>query len=166
MQRRGVLIVVQRFRNELGLFVHPHAPKPTSPRSATTTGSSPLGGCRLCVVEVEGQRNPVASCTTVAMAGMKVPTATTALEKHRKTLVELLTSENPHATIDPLRDAASQELATLQRRYGATGQRFVGKTSGSSRKDDPNPIIFRDYDQCISCYRCVRVCAFFPLHFT
>ena len=119
----------------------------------------PFGGCRLCVVEVEGYRNPVASCTTVAMAGMKVRTATEQVEKHRKTLVELLASENPEKKIDPLRGAASQELVTLQRRYGATGERFEGKTSGTSREDDPNPFILRDYDQCISCYRCVRVCA-------
>ena len=88
-----------------------------------------FGGCRLCVVEVEGYRNPVASCTTVAMAGMKVRTATEQVEKHRKTLVELLASENPEKKIDPLRGAASQELVTLQRRYGATGERFEGKTS-------------------------------------
>lgn len=118
----------------------------------------PFGGCRLCVVEVEGFRNPVASCTTVAMAGMKVRTATDTIEKHRKTLVELLTSENPQAEIDPLRGAASQELVTLQKRYGATGERFSGKTSGTSHKGDDNPFILRDYDQCISCYRCVRVC--------
>ena len=39
----------------------------------------PLGGCRLCVVEVEGTRNPVASCTTLATAGMKVRTRTATL---------------------------------------------------------------------------------------
>ena len=37
--------------------------------------------------------------------------------------------------------------------------RFEGKKSGESFYDDENPFILRDYDQCISCYRCVRVCA-------
>jgi predicted molibdopterin-dependent oxidoreductase YjgC len=119
----------------------------------------PFGGCRLCVVEVEGSRNPVASCTTLAAAGMKVRTRTAALERHRKTLLELVASENPAATIDPLRGAASQELAQLRQRYGVTGERFAGAHSGHSRLDDENPLILRDYDQCISCYRCVRVCA-------
>ncbi len=120
----------------------------------------PFGGCRLCVVEVEGFRGPVASCTTKATDGMVVRTQTDAVEKHRKTLVELLVSENPTKTIDPLRGAASQELVTLQTRYGVDGSRFAGKTSGVSKmEDDPNPFIARDYDQCISCYRCVRVCA-------
>lgn len=119
----------------------------------------PLGGCRLCVVEVEGFRSPVASCTTKAVAGMKVRTSTDAVEKHRRTLLELVVSENPKARIDPLRGAASQELTVLRNRYDVDGSRFEGKTSGSTRHDDKNPFIARDYDQCISCYRCVRVCA-------
>lgn len=119
----------------------------------------PFGGCRLCVVEIEGYRNPVASCTTQAAPGMKVTTKTDTLERHRKTLVELVASENPEATIDPLRGVASQELTQLRTRYAVDGTRFAGKTSGRSRTDDPNPFIMRDYDQCISCYRCVRVCA-------
>lgn len=119
----------------------------------------PFGGCRLCVVEVEGLRNPVASCTTKATPGMKVHTKTPTLERHRKTLLELVVSENPKATIDPLRGSASQELVQLRTRYGVTGERFAGHHSGQSRTDDANPFILRDYDQCISCYRCVRVCA-------
>lgn len=119
-----------------------------------------FGACRLCAVEVEGSRNPVASCTTKATAGMVVRTNTDDLEGLRKTLVEMVVSENPSdATISPLRGHASQELAQLAERYGADGSRFAGARSGRSREDDPNPMILRDYDHCISCYRCVRVCA-------
>ena len=119
-----------------------------------------FGACRLCVVEVEGQRNPVASCTTRAEAGMVVRTATATIEKHRKTLLEMVVSENPKAVhIDPLRGLASQELGTLAKRYAVDGSRFEGLKSGHSRLDDTNPMILRDYDHCISCYRCVRVCA-------
>jgi predicted molibdopterin-dependent oxidoreductase YjgC len=119
----------------------------------------PFGGCRLCVVEVEGSKNPVASCTTRAQPGMVVRTGTDALERHRKTLMELVVSENPPGAVSQLRGLASQELATLARRYGADGSRFAGARSGRSRTDDDNPMILRDYDRCISCYRCVRVCA-------
>lgn len=118
-----------------------------------------FGACRLCVVEVEGVRNPVASCTTKAAPGMVVRTATEKIEKYRKTLLELVASENRETDVDPLRGHASQEFRTLVDRYGARTGRFAGARSGASKAEDNNPFILRDYEQCISCYRCVRVCA-------
>ena len=117
-----------------------------------------FGACRLCVVEVEGIRNPVASCTTKANDGMVVKTKTNAIEKHRKTLLEMVASENRQVDVDPLRGFASQELTFLVDKYEARTGRFTGKQSGTTNIDDKNPFILRDYDNCISCYRCVRVC--------
>jgi predicted molibdopterin-dependent oxidoreductase YjgC len=119
----------------------------------------PFGGCRLCVVDVEGVGNPVASCARKAEAGMVVRTQTEVLDKHRKTLLEMLCSENRQVDVDELSGYASQEMAELVDRYEARTGRFQGRKSGASRTDDDNPFILRDYDQCISCYRCVRVCA-------
>ena len=119
----------------------------------------PFGGCRLCIVEVEGARNPVASCTTKATAGMKVRTRGGRLDMHRRVLLEMVASENRDVDVDPLAGYASQELATLVDRYEARTGRFRGRQSGTSHPTDPNPFILRDYDNCISCYRCVRVCA-------
>ncbi len=128
-----------------------------------------FGACRLCVVQVEGIRNPIASCTTKAVSGMVVRTRTDQLEQHRKTLLELVVSENRDSGdsfgagapghVDPLRGYASQELGALAQRYHVAGDRFAGAQSGHSKLDDDNPFILRDYDLCISCYRCVRVCA-------
>ncbi len=118
-----------------------------------------FGACRLCVVEVEGIRNPVASCTTAASEGMIIKTKTKAVDKYRKTLLEMVASENRNLDIDALAGYASQELGTLLDRYKANNGRFEGKQSGESNEDDKNPFILRDYDNCISCYRCVRVCA-------
>ena len=118
-----------------------------------------FGSCRLCVVEIAGQPVPVASCTTQAQDGMEVTTASTKVEGLRRTLLELVASENREVTVDALRGVASQELGTLVDQYDAGRGRFAGAQSGSSRPDDPNPFILRDYDLCISCYRCVRVCA-------
>ncbi len=118
----------------------------------------PFGGCRMCMVELEGSRNPVASCTTKASPGMVVRTTSAKLEKDRKTLVELVASENREIATNQLAGFASLELAQLVKRYDAHSGRFPGKKSGQSH-DDENPFILRDYEQCISCYRCVRVCA-------
>ncbi|MAB79304.1 MAG: hypothetical protein CMJ89_08115 [Planctomycetes bacterium] len=118
-----------------------------------------FGACRLCVVEIEGMKSPAASCTTEAQPGMVVRTRTEELERQRKILLEMVVSENPAADISPLRGHASQELGQLAEEYGADGSRFQGARSGSSYRGDPNPMILRDYDHCISCYRCVRVCA-------
>ncbi len=118
-----------------------------------------FGACRLCVVKVHGIKNPVASCTTLATEGMIVDTSPPEIEKFRKTLLELLASENREVKVDPLRGHASQELSILIDRYQATPGRFHGRKSGTTNKNDQNPFILRDYDLCISCYRCVRVCA-------
>ena len=112
----------------------------------------------MCVVDVEGSLNPVASCTTKATDGMVVNTSSKRVESHRKTLLEMVVSENREVDVDPLTGYASQELGTLVDRYQARTGRFEGAQSGST-KDDDNPFLLRDYDQCISCYRCVRVCA-------
>ena len=118
-----------------------------------------FGSCRLCAVEVKGWGKPVASCTTIAEAGMEVNTGSPRLEMQRRVLLEMVASENRDLDVDPLSGHASQEFSTLLDRYEARTGRFAGRKSGTSRPDDPNPFILRDYDNCISCYRCVRVCA-------
>jgi NADH dehydrogenase/NADH:ubiquinone oxidoreductase subunit G len=119
----------------------------------------PFGACRLCAVEVRGARAPVASCTTLAVVDMDVHTHSPALENYRRILLEMVASENPRTAVDPLSGYSSQELRLLVEQYGADTGRFAGAHSGHARLDDPNPFIRRDYDLCISCYRCVRVCA-------
>ncbi len=83
-----------------------------------------FGACRLCIVEIEGGRNPVASCTTPATSGMVVHTQTETIEKHRRTLLELVASENPEENIDPLRGFASQELNQLLEQHDVQPGRF------------------------------------------
>ena len=118
----------------------------------------PFGGCRLCIVELEGARNPVASCTTKATSGMVVRTTTDTIEAYRKTLLEMVVGENREVDVSSLRGYASGELADLRDMYNVSSTSITGAKSGTSKTDD-NPFILRDYELCISCYRCVRVCA-------
>ena len=82
-----------------------------------------FGACRLCVVEVDGIRNPVASCTTAAEGGMVVRTETDGLERHRRTLMELVVSENP---------AGSHEGAAVG--WAGRGTRGGEPTRGAPRR--------------------------------
>ena len=90
---------------------------------------------------------------------MVVRTHTERIERFRKVLLEMVASENREIDVDPLRGYAAQELQTWVDRYDARSGRFAGKRSGRSKPEDDNPFLMRDYDLCISCYRCVRVCA-------
>ena len=56
---------------------------------------SVIGACRVCVVEVEGQRNPVASCSFPVTEGMKVKTSTPLLRRVRRDIVELILDNHP-----------------------------------------------------------------------
>src|SRR6056297_2715894 len=57
-------------------------------------GMEPLGACRMCVVEVEGAKNLVASCSTPVRDGMVVKTNSARVRNARRTVLELLLSEH------------------------------------------------------------------------
>ncbi len=118
----------------------------------------PAGSCRLCIVEVEGRRNPAASCTLPAEEGMIVVTETEKLRRMQVTLLQMVLSENPAEISSRNVDVGKTELQLLAEDFGVTRNRFLGAVSNRS-KDDANPLLKRDYDHCIACYRCVRICA-------
>lgn len=116
----------------------------------------PYGGCRLCVVEVEGQRKLLAACSTPAENGMVVKTDSPNLRKTRKTVLELLLIHHP---LDcPVCDKAGEcKLQDLAYEYGSSSSRFYGERKHDVEAFD-NPIIVRNPNRCILCGRCVRVC--------
>ncbi len=120
-----------------------------------------FGGCRLCAVQVTGGRGFPAACTLPAVDGMQITVHNPELDAMRQILLAMVMSENgvENLAVDPLRGYAAQELQVLATAGEGDLNRFPGQRSGQSRPDDPNPFILRDYDLCISCYRCVRVCA-------
>ena len=114
------------------------------------------GGCRLCVVEVEGSKNLIASCTTEATDGMVVHTESERVVKARKNVIDLLLSSHP---IDCLtcEKAGECELQDVAYRYGVRGPSYESEVKEYA-VDDANPVIARDPNKCILSSKCVRVC--------
>ena len=109
------------------------------------------GLCRMCVVEVEGQRLLQPSCIVQAAQDMKVKTHSEQVDRARKTILEMLAS-----TMD-LSDAP--EILTMMDEYGASAERFPDAERRESEVIDDNPMYVRDYSKCLLCWRCVQVCA-------
>ncbi|MEW6409922.1 MAG: molybdopterin-dependent oxidoreductase, partial [Nitrospirota bacterium] len=116
----------------------------------------PYGACRLCIVEVEGQRKLLASCSTPAEAGMVVKTDTPRLQKARRTILELLLIHHP---LDcPICDKAGEcKLQDMAFKYGPSESRFKGERK-HELADTGSPLVERDPNRCILCGKCVRVC--------
>ena len=107
--------------------------------------------CRICVVEVEGQRVLQPACIVKAAANMKVQTRSEKVVRARRTILEMLAS-----TMD-LSEAA--EIQQMMYEYGASSSRFPGAERRESDVKDDNPMYVRDYSKCLLCWRCVQVCA-------
>lgn len=119
-------------------------------------GLSVHGGCRLCVVEVEGEHRLPLACATEVSADLEVRTDTPQLRSHRRTIVALLFAEGSHvcAACVASGDCELQSLAA------ETGVDHVPFTFAFPRHpvDASHPMFVLDRDRCVLCTRCVRVC--------
>jgi NADH dehydrogenase/NADH:ubiquinone oxidoreductase subunit G len=119
-------------------------------------GLPPSGACRMCVVDVEGQRGLVPSCAYPVTAGMKVRTHSARAVDARKTLVELLLANHPDDCLYCSR-SGDCELQSLAQQLGVRRRRYFGGRS-QMRMDVASPSIVREPAKCILCGKCVRVC--------
>ena len=126
------------------------------PTLCNIDGLFPTGACRMCVVEVEGQRGLVPSCAFPVADGMKVRTHTPRVVQARKTIVELLLADHPDDCLYCVRNAHC-ELQGLAENLGIRQRHYGGQTS-VAKLDTSSPSIVRDPAKCILCGRCVRVC--------
>jgi len=117
----------------------------------------PYGGCRLCVVEIEGMRGLPTACTTPATDGMVVRTETPAVNEVRTTVVELLIADHP---VECLTCPQNQqcELQKVAAYLGITEQP-LRKTERVFPVDTSNPFFELDRNKCILCARCTRTCS-------
>ena len=119
----------------------------------------PYGGCRLCMVEIEGMRGLVSSCTTPATDGMVVHTETERVNRSRRITMELIIA-NHHG--DCLTCAKNQDCELLKiAQYLGIEQEHIDRLREGTQVlpiDKSHPAFIRDPNKCILCGKCVRAC--------
>lgn len=143
----------------------------------------PYGGCRLCIVEIENMRGFPTSCTTPATEGMVVSTNTPQLRELRKSFLQLILTEHPHACLTCHRrercgpyDICLRHVAVTERCVSCPKNKqcelqylvdYIGveevtlpyRYRGLPVDFTREPLVQRDYNLCILCGRCVQVCS-------
>ena len=117
---------------------------------------TPCSACRICLVQVEGARNLVPACSYPVTAGMKVETRTERVLQARRLVMELLLSDHPLDCMT-CEKTGNCQLQDLAYDMGLTGSRLKG-AQHRYPIDGNNPFIVRDYNKCVLCERCTRIC--------
>jgi iron-only hydrogenase group A len=119
-------------------------------------GHEAIGACRICVVEVEGAKALVASCSVPVTEGMKIKTNTRRVREARRTVMELLLSEHDGdcQTCERNEDCELQKIASD---LGIRTIRYAGEKTAAAI-DASTPGLVRNNSKCIKCRRCVTVC--------
>lgn len=117
---------------------------------------SPLGSCRMCVVEVEGESQVTTACTLKAKDGLRILTKTPEVERLRMLALELLLTGHPE-DCSTCPKYGNCELQMLIQYIGPKTGRLKMRTKGF-RAEEGNPLILHDMNRCVLCGRCVRAC--------
>ncbi|MHC1779005.1 MAG: NADH-dependent [FeFe] hydrogenase, group A6 [Bacteroidales bacterium] len=115
------------------------------------------GGCRVCVVEIEGRKNLAPSCSTECQEGMVVKTHTVRVLNARKTVLELILSDHPAECLI-CSSSGKCDLQTLSQKLGIREIHAVENAEVSSYRKDCSPALNRNMDKCIMCRRCETIC--------
>lgn len=124
------------------------------PTLCNLDGLTPVGACRLCLVEVGGRL--LSSCVTQAAEGMVVETATDRLREYRRMILELLFAERNHVCSACVANG-NCELQHLAMELGVDHVRYE-YLNPPCEVDASHDRYGLDHNRCILCTRCVRVC--------
>lgn len=120
-------------------------------------GLTPMGACRVCLVEIEGSPTLAASCSTPVREGMVIHTNSKRVRDGRRTVVELLLSEH-EGDCQLCARSDDCELRILAEELGIRTNRYEGAKPETSI-DSSTVALVRDNGKCIKCRRCVQVCS-------
>jgi NADH-quinone oxidoreductase subunit G/[NiFe] hydrogenase diaphorase moiety small subunit len=115
------------------------------------------GVCRVCVVEVEGQRTLQAACAYPITAPMKIKTHTQKVRQARRHVVDLLLSKHYGECYSCGRNN-NCELQSLAQEHGVDFFRFGHPEKPEHKEDASSHSVIRDMNKCVLCRRCVRTC--------
>ncbi|NTU76390.1 MAG: 2Fe-2S iron-sulfur cluster binding domain-containing protein [Alphaproteobacteria bacterium] len=115
------------------------------------------GVCRICVVEVEGQRTLSASCAYPITSPITVTTNSKRIRQARRHVIDLMLSEHCGDCYSCVRNK-NCELQNLAKEYGVHSFRFGHPDKQKRVIDTSSDAIVRDMNKCVSCLRCVRTC--------
>ena len=118
---------------------------------------SPVGACRLCLVEIEGVEGVKASCSTMSEKGMVVRTKSEHLDHLRHLAMELIIARHP-AECTGCPKYLNCELQSNKQFIGGSEEVRVRKRIKAIAANTANPLITHDFTRCILCGRCVRAC--------
>ncbi|HPS37500.1 MAG TPA: [FeFe] hydrogenase, group A, partial [Candidatus Omnitrophota bacterium] len=119
-------------------------------------GKAPIGACRVCLVEVEGAKTLIASCSTPVADGMKIHTNNQKVREARRTVVELMLSEH-EGSCQYCGRSEDCELKKIASHLGIEDIHYKGEKP-EVHIDNSTPALVRDSGKCIKCRRCVTVC--------
>jgi len=117
------------------------------------------GNCRVCVIEIVGQKRLSVACATPCEEGMEILTNSFKVRNSRKHIIELLLSEH-NADCTRCYKNGNCELQKLASEYKIMTQDFIRLVPFKNYTIDMfSPSIIKDDSKCVRCQRCVRTCA-------
>ncbi|MDB5043515.1 MAG: tungsten-containing formate dehydrogenase alpha subunit, partial [Candidatus Eremiobacteraeota bacterium] len=124
------------------------------PRLCYKDGYRPDGNCRVCMVEIDGERVLAPSCCRMPSEGMKVASTSDRARKSQQLVTELLLTDMPAQTTSPYK--RESELDAWAAKLGVAQPRYPQRHQPAS--DLSHPAMSVNLDACIQCGRCVRAC--------